>query len=192
MINYSEAAKLLDVEEAAVKAVASVESNGTGLIKDATGTMVPKILFERHIMFKRLRDFTPIKSRDMAAKYPDIVNESPGGYKGGLAEWERLDRAIKIDRVSALESASWGAYQVLGLHWKVLGYSSVQVFVNDAYTDDGQLRIFVKFIQADTRLVKALKEKDWTTFAAIYNGPAYKKNQYDSRMKAEYERFSKQ
>lgn len=190
-MNYSTASKLLGVEEAAVKAIASVESQGEGFITDKAGNKIPKILFERHVMFKRLRDFTPIKSADMAAKYPDIVNPTPGGYKGGLAEHERLDKAVRIDRVTALESASWGKFQVLGLHWKVLGYSSIQAFVNDAYTEDGQLSIFIKFIQADKRLVKALKEKDWTRFARIYNGPNYSVNKYDQKMKAEYERFSK-
>lgn len=191
MIDYSKAAKELGVEEAAVKAIASVESNGSGFITDpSTGKKIPKILFERHIMFRRLRDNTPIKSADMAAKYPDIVNPSTGGYKGGIEEHERLDRAVKIDRKTALESASWGAYQVLGLHWKALGYPSVQAFVNDAYTEEGQLNIFIKFVKADKRLVKALKEKDWTTFSRIYNGPGYAKGGYHLKMKAAYERFS--
>lgn len=191
MTNYSEAAKLLGVEEAAVKAVASVESNGHGFIKDATGVNVPKILFERHIMFRRLRDFTPIKSKDMAAKYPDIVNESPGGYKGGLAEWERLDRAIKIDRVSALESASWGSFQIMGFHWKALGFNSVQELVNKAYTEEGQLDLFVRFVKASPNVLRALKAKDWVGVARAYNGPGYAVNKYDIKMKEAYERFSK-
>lgn len=191
MIDYSEAAKLLGVEEAAVKAVASVESQGYGFIKDATGANVPKILFERHIMFKRLRDFTPIKSKDMAAKYPDIVNESPGGYKGGLAECERLDRAIKIDRVSALESASWGSFQIMGFHWKALGFNSVQEFVNKAYTEEGQLDLFVRFVKASPNVLRALKAKDWVGVARAYNGPGYAANKYDTKMKEAYERFSK-
>lgn len=192
MLDYKKAAQDLGVEEAAVKAVASVESNGSGLIKDVSGNMVPKILFERHIMFRRLRDFTPIKSKDMAAKYPDIVNEKSGGYKGGLAEHERLQRAVLIDRTTALESASWGAFQIMGYHYKTLGYQSIQAFVNDMYTEQGQLDAFVKFIKADSRLVKALKEKDWTTFARIFNGPAYKTNNYDVKMKNAYEKFSKE
>lgn len=191
MINYLKAASDLGVEEAAIKAVASVESNGNGFILDPeSGKQVPKILFERHIMFKRLRDNTPIKSADMAAKYPDIVNPSSGGYKGGIAEHERLQKAVKIDRTTALESASWGSFQIMGYHWKALGYASVQAFVNDMYTEQGQLDAFVKFIKADSRLVKALKEKDWTTFARIYNGPAYQKNNYDVKMKQAYEKFS--
>lgn len=191
-MDYSKAAQLLDVEEAAVKAIASVESSGEGFITDKVGNKLPKILFERHVMFKRLRDFTPIKSADMAAKYPDIVNPTPGGYKGGLAEHERLDRAVKIDRVTALESASWGAYQIMAYHWKVLGYASVQEFVNKAYTEEGQLELFIRFVKASPNVLKALKAKDWVGVARAYNGPGYAVNKYDQKMTEAYERFSKE
>lgn len=192
MIDYSKAAKELGVEEAAVKAIASVESNGSGFITDpSTGNKVPKILFERHIMFKRLRDNTLIKSAEMADKYPDIVNPLAGGYKGGIEEHERLGRAVKIDRVTALESASWGAYQVMGYHWKVLGYNSVQEFVNKAYTEEGQLELFIKFVKASPNVLRALKAKDWVGVARAYNGPGYAANKYDTKMKEAYERFSR-
>lgn len=192
MIDYKKAAIDLGVEESAVKAVASVESNGSGLIKDSQGNLVPKILFERHIMFQRLRDFTPIKSADMAAKYPDIVNPKAGGYKGGLGEHERLQRAVFIDRNTALESASWGSFQILGMHWKALGFNSVQEFVNKAYSEQGQLELFVRFIKANPAINKALKNKDWAEFSRRYNGPNYKINKYDDKMKEAYEKFSKE
>lgn len=193
MIDYKKAAQTLGVEEAAVKAVATTESNGDGFILDPeSGKHVPKILFERHVFFKRLRDFTPLKSAELMSKYPDIVNSSSGGYKGGMAEHERLDRAVAIDRKTALESASWGAFQLMAYHWSTLGYASVQAFVNDMYTEQGQLNGFIKFIQADNRLVKALKDKDWVVFARIYNGPGYEKGGYHLKMKASYDRFSKQ
>jgi len=191
-MDYSKAAQLLGVEESAVKAIASVESAGEGFITDKSGNKIPKILFERHVMFKRLRDFTPIKSADMAAKYPDIVNPSPGGYKGGLLEHERLARAVQIDRVTALESASWGAYQIMGYHWKALGYLSVQEFVNKAYTEDGQLELFIRFVKASPNVLKALKAKDWVGVARSYNGPGYAKNSYHINMKEAYDRFSKE
>lgn len=191
-MDYSKAAQLLGVEEAAVEAIASVESQGEGFITDKAGNKLPKILFERHVMFKRLRDFTPIKSAEMAAKYPDIVNPTPGGYKGSLAEHERLDRAVQIDRVTALESASWGAYQIMAYHWKPLGYSSVQEFVNKAYTEEGQLELFIRFVKASPNVLKALKAKDWVGVARAYNGPGYAKNSYHIKMKEAYDRFSKQ
>lgn len=190
-MDYSKAAQLLGIEEAAIKAIASIEAAGEGFITDKTGNKIPKILFERHIMFRRLRDFTPIKSKDMAAKYPDIVNESSGGYRGGLAEWERLDRAINIDRVSALESASWGSFQIMGFHWKALGFNSVQELVNRAYTEEGQLDLFVRFVKASPNVLRALKAKDWVGVARSYNGPGYAVNKYDIKMKEAYERFSK-
>lgn len=192
MLDYKKASQDLGVEEAAVKAVASVESSGTGFIRDVSGNMVPKILFERHIMFRRLRDFTPIKSKEMAAKYPDIVNEKSGGYKGGLGEHERLQKAVLIDRNTALESASWGEFQIMGYHWKALGLSSVQELVNKAYTEQGQLDLFVRFIKANPLIHKALKEKNWANFARGYNGPSYVINSYDTKMKEAYERFRKE
>lgn len=193
MIDYKKAAQTIGVEEAAIKAVATTESNSNGFILDPeSGKQIPKILFERHVFFKRLRDYTPLKSAELMAKYPDIVNSASGGYKGGMAEHERLDRAVAIDRKTALESASWGAFQLMGYHWAALGYASVQAFVNDMYTEQGQLDGFIKFIQADKRLVKALKDKDWVSFARIFNGPAYAKNSYDVKMKQAYDRFSKE
>lgn len=189
--NLLSAALELNVEVAALKAIMEVESAGDGFIKNNEGKMIPKILFERHIMFKRLRDYTPLKSAELAQKYPDIVNPSSGGYRGGLAEHERLAKAIAIDRVSALESASWGAYQIMGFHWKVLGYKSIQEFVNAAYTDKGQLEMFVKFIKANPAVHKALKAKDWTNVAKNYNGSNYAKNKYDIKLKTAYEKFLK-
>ncbi|MGA0525154.1 N-acetylmuramidase domain-containing protein, partial [Escherichia coli] len=88
-------------------------------------------LFERHIMRRQLvaaghaMDATHYNLTD-----PNIVNPKPGGYVGGAGEWDRLARAIEINRPAALESASWGLFQIMGFHWKLLGFASVQAFVN--------------------------------------------------------------
>lgn len=190
-IDYNSAALTLGVDVASVKAVAEVESNGSGFITDRAGNTVPKILFERHIMFKRLRDCTPLPSKALSAQYPDLVNPVGGGYSGGLAEHDRLTRAVMIDRVTALESCSWGAYQVMGYHWKLLGYSSVQELVNKAYTEDGQLELFVRFIKANPNLAQAIRNKDWVAFARGYNGPAYATNKYDKKMADAYEKHKR-
>lgn len=189
MLDYSKAAKLLGVDEAAVKAVASVESSGSGFLTDAGGKQVPKILFERHIMFKRLRDLTALKSADLMAQHPDIVNSSPGGYKGGIAEWGRLNQAIAIDKKTALESASWGAFQVMGFQWQLLGFDSVDELVAEAYTEEGQLDLFVRFIKANPNLKNALVRKDWASFAKGYNGVNYHINHYDTKMAEAYDSF---
>ncbi len=176
--DFNRAAKALGCPVAAVKAVARVESRGKGFLD----TGEPVILFERHIMNRRLRA-KGIIVRDQ----PDIVNTAPGGYLGGKAEHGRLAKAVKIDRDSALESCSWGLFQIMGFHWKALGYPSLQSFINDAYKSESKhLDMFVKFIIANPRIHKAIKEQDWISFAAGYNGPAYKKNNYDTKLEREY------
>ena len=36
---------------------------------------------------------------------------------------------------------------------------------------------------------KALKDKDWSTFAKLYNGPEYAKNKYDSKLSSAYLKY---
>lgn len=183
--DYEAAAKLLAVPVAAVKAVASVESKGSGFISDR-----PKVLFERHIMLKLLREkLGAEKADDLAVTYPDIINKQTGGYLGGLKEHERMDRAANIDRDCALQSASWGMFQIMGFHWRALGYSSLQAFVNAMYQSEGaQLEAFVRFIKADPTLHNYLKARNWAGFARRYNGPDYAKNEYDKKMSDAYKR----
>lgn len=179
--DYQDAASKLGVPVAAVKAVSSVESSGNGFLADGR----PKILFERHI-FKKL---LITKGIDTSKIPSGICSSTPGGYLGGADEHERLGTAAKYDRDCALESASWGSFQVMGYHWEALGYPTLQAFINDQYKAAGQLDTFVRFIKADPRLVKALKAKDWTSFASIYNGPNFAKNSYHTKMSSAYKQF---
>jgi hypothetical protein len=178
------AAKQLGCAVAAIRAVSEVESAGSGFL--AVG--LPKILFERHWFYKRLKHYgIPIVG--LVEKYPDICNPKPGGYKGGASEHNRLEQACKIHRPSALESASWGAYQIMGFHWEPLGYSSVEDFVSKMCDNESwHLEAFVRFIENDSRLLKAIRAKDWLTFARGYNGPAQKG--YDQRMAKAYQKYA--
>jgi len=177
--DFQNAANKLGVTVPHIKAVTEVESLGSGFLSDGR----PKILFERHVFRKRLIE----KGISVQNTPNDIVNAASGGYLGGAKEHDRLERAAKIDRDAALESASWGMFQIMGYHWKTLGYASLQAFINAMYRDEaGQLDAFVRFIQADPRLLRALKSQDWRTFALIYNGPATKG--YDVKMADSFKR----
>lgn len=184
------AANLLDVELAAIKAVSEVESAGGGFHKEGQ----PKVLFERHWMNRRLKHYGLTLAAELGrSQRPDIVNSRTGGYRGGALEWTRLQTARKLSEASALESASYGRYQIMGFHWKALGYGSVREFFDKMRENEGrQLDAFVEFIRCDGRLHGALKKKDWTSFAKTYNGPAYAKHNppYDIRMQRAYERHS--
>lgn len=98
--------------------------------------------------------------------------------------WQWLD-------IAALESASWGAFQIMGFHWQRLGYSSVQDFVTAMSTNETQqFEAFTRFIETDPALHKALKNRKWAEFAKLYNGPDYQRNLYDTKLQRAYERHA--
>lgn len=184
--DMQQAATALDVDLASIKAVTTVESRGSGFLSDGR----PAILFERHIMRRRLAEIG--RDVDLLQRYlPEIINVVPGGYKGGSAEHDRLYLAQQIDFDSAVESASWGLFQIMGFHWQVLGYESAKAFARAMNQSEGQqLDAFVRFIKADAGLHRALRSKNWADFAARYNGPAYSKNQYDVKLAEAYKEFA--
>ncbi len=190
------AAERLGVELAVVYAVNEVESLGQGFLDNGK----PKILFERHVMHARLSlvrnegddSAALIAHADhLATLHPHLVNRRPGGYAGGSAEHQRLAQARMLDATSANESASWGAFQIMGYHWEQLGYASLDDFVSRMARDENeQFEAFVRFIEADPALHKALKGKKWAQFAKAYNGPAYARNLYDVKLERAYERHA--
>lgn len=182
------AAHDLGVPQSSIRAVAQVESDGGGYLDNGKA----KILFERHVMYKQL-----VKNKGKAFAdqqlelQPAFVNTKRGGYQGGVAEYTRLSLAKNIDVDSAIESTSWGQFQVMGFNWKTLGYKSAQEFEQLMQaSESNQFDAFVRFIKADTKLHKALKEENWEQFAAIYNGPAYKDNNYDFKLAAAKRHFA--
>ncbi len=89
--DFKVAARRLRCDEAAIRAVSDVESSGAGFLYDDDAKQWRiKILFERHIMYRLLKDKN---GRDKALSkvytHPDIVNTRSGGYSGGNAEHAR-------------------------------------------------------------------------------------------------------
>ncbi|MNJ15696.1 putative peptidoglycan binding domain protein [compost metagenome] len=190
------AAERLGVELAAIYAVNEVESLGQGFLANGK----PKVLFERHVMYNRLT--MPLDEGDnvadlkrhadeLAASHPHLVNPRPGGYIGGAGEHQRLAQARMLDANRADESASWGGFQVMGYHWARLGYPSLADFVTRMHRDEAEhFEAFVRFIETDPALHKALKGRKWAQFAKLYNGPAYARNLYDVKLERAYERHA--
>ena len=160
---------------AAVRAVIEVESRG-GFLPDKR----PKILYERHY-------FHRLTGGKFSAAHPDISHANWGGYgMGGANQYVRLHKAIALDRAAALQSASWGNFQVMGSHYKSLGYASVEEFIAAFVSGAAaHLDIFVKFVKKNG-LDDELIRRDWDGFARGYNGPKYKENKYDTKLAAAY------
>lgn len=172
------ACETLRVHAAELWAVLTVETRGCGFLPDRR----PLILFERHY-------FSRLTKRKFDARVPDLSNKQWGGYAGGAHEYERLGRAVKLDRPAALRSASWGLGQVMGDNFKAAGYPDIEpmvtAFVESENAQLGGMAGFIAAIGAD----KHLRAHNWPAFAAAYNGPAYAKNSYDERLRGAYQKF---
>ena len=58
--------------------------------------------------------------------------------------------------------------------------------------DAAHLQAFVQFVNSDAAMAGALRKRDWAAFAKAYNGAGYKKNGYDTKLEAAYDRFARQ
>lgn len=175
----------LGVIPPSVLAVMTVESKGSGFLNGN-----PIILFERHLFYRELKragiDPEPIK-----AQHPDICNTVTGGYTYGAGEWDRLQKAKSICESAAYASASWGLFQILGMHWSYLGCASQADFVTRMSTSEAeQLALFTRFVKYNDVLTQSLKLQDWASFAKGYNGPNYAKYHYDDIIKHAFDLHS--
>jgi hypothetical protein len=179
-------AEEMGVEEAALRAVLSVETGGSGFDKSGR----PKALFERHYFYKFLSD-DPSKLQlavDAGLAYPKW-GERPYP-KGSDAVYAEIEAAYQIAEEPALKSVSWGLGQIMGANYKMVGCISVEEMVQQAMESElNQLRQMAKFIKS-SGLLDELRDKNWAAFAKGYNGPGYAKNQYDVKLAEAFEKWT--
>lgn len=180
--DISTAAQTLGCDAAAVQAVTTVETGpGGGFLADGSGR--PIILFEAY-------RFGEATGHKYDAQYPSISSPTSNWklYQGGAAEYTRLNLAVSLNRPAALQSASWGMFQIMGSNYALCGFDGVEDFVAAMASGAGaQLQAFVKFCQG-AGLAPLLAAHDWTHFALRYNGALYARNQYDTRLATAYQR----
>jgi hypothetical protein len=159
-------------------AVVSVETRGCGFLPD----LRPQVLFERHV-FHQLT----------AGRFDDgdISDPTRGGYgASGSHQYDRLARAIALDRRAALQSASWGLGQIMGSNFAMAGFGDVESMVTAMCdSEDAQLGAISTFITRQS-LQRALLSHDWAAFARKYNGPSYAVNQYDVKLQRAFQSYS--
>ena len=157
-----------------LRAMAKVESGGSAY--DDQGR--PKILFERHL-FHRLTN---------GAHSPSSFSQPKGG---GYNEpsWDKLTRAACVDADAAFAATSWGKFQVLGLHWRALGYSSpISMAYTAVISEAGHYEMLARYIEHNG-LAGALRRlstnpADNVALARGYNGPAFRNFKYDDKLAA--------
>ena len=169
----------LGVDAPALWAVLTVETSGCGFLPDRR----PKILFERHW-------FSRLTQGQFDAQAPDVSNPISGGYgAAGAFQYQRLAKAIALNRAAALKSTSWGLGQVMGFNATKVGFSNVNALVAASLeSEDAQLGAMAAFI-AQANLAAAMRSADWAAFAFSYNGQNFQKNKYDEKLNLFHKRY---
>jgi hypothetical protein len=184
--DFSRAANELNVEVAAIRAVAEAEAAGAGFLPDGR----PAVLYEAHIFHKHSKGaHADAKDRGEVKLSSPKWNRSLYGATGA-AQHHRYEDARKLDPDAANQACSWGTFQILGQNYKECGFDTSQAFI-DAMWKGGasaHLNAFVNFIKTK-KLDGMLRAKNWAAFARRYNGPGYAQNAYDKKMAAAYAKW---
>ena len=185
----TQAARAASIDPAALLCVVEVESAGKffARVKDRDE---PLIRFECHYFDRRLNAEQRETARAAGLSSP-IAGKVPNP-RGQEERWALLDRAAAFSRPAALESVSWGIGQIMGAHWKALGFGSVEEMVELARSGAaGQIRLLILFLEKNG-LIPLLNAHDWAGFARRYNGPAYRRYAYDTKLASAYARHKTQ
>jgi hypothetical protein len=173
----------LGVGEDHIHMFLDVETLGQG--HDSQGRST--ILFERHIFYRELNKLAD-KSLLKKAVAQGLANKRAGGYGKTSVQYAKLARALKIHKVAALRSCSWGLGQVMGFNHVLAGYDTVEAMVL-AFKDDeeNQLGGAVSFIlnsklDGKLRACKPNQPETCREFAAGYNGSGYSRNDYHTKL----------
>ena len=169
----------IGVAPAAAVAVLCVESGGRAF----NGTRMI-IRFEAHIFFRlwgkqnealfrthfRFKETEPWRGQEFS--------DGSNGFKtihekGQSREWQVFEAAARLNRAAALRSISMGAPQIMGFNHGAIGYDDVEDMFAAFHDERFQILGLFDFIKGDgaaSRMVQALQQENYETFATRYNG----------------------
>lgn len=191
----------MQLDPACAVAVFCVESSGKGFQKSNQDRMI--IRFENHVFWKTWGKENPqiFHQHFKYGKQEDGRNKiwlghqfrpsQEGNWKtfhgSQSKEWEVLDFAKALDESAALTSISMGAPQIMGFHYKRLGFESAKEMFNKFNKDiQYQIEGFYHFMSSP--MIQALQENDFITFAELYNGSG-QKEKYGNWIQEHYQIF---
>lgn len=186
-VDFEEAARSLGegIPAALVQAFAEVESGGrSGFGPDGR----PKIAFEGHV-FRKLTGKTFDKDYPLLS-YRYIKKAGPewqSNNRNHATAWKTIEEAAALDHEAAFQSCSWGMFQVMGFNYGSCGYKNVDDFVQAMKAGEkGQLKAFVGFCKSAHGMTTAMRSRDFSQMATLYNGSDY--GDYDLRIEHAYKR----
>lgn len=170
----AEMAQRYNVGERRIAAVIQVESGGRGF---DDGRLI--IRFEPHVFASlvdtAISDFfkvgTPAWNGNQHLMRPSQDAEWKAFHGSQDREWLALALASMIDAEAAWASCSMGAPQIMGFHYKALGYASARDMARAfAHGESVQIVAMLAWMESSGAL-EALRDGDYVRFATIYNGP---------------------
>lgn len=137
---------------------------------------------------KEIRD-SAISLKDLLATGKATAQNDK--YLDGAGSYKRLMKAYQLDPNAALQSCSWGAFQIMGEYWDTMKYASPKEFTKSiSRSPKEQIKAFVAYIKyVNPQIKKHLKNLDWVATARAYNGPGFKDYNYDVKLEAAYKKF---
>lgn len=211
------ASRELKCDPGLIYAIARQESGSSSFI-NLGGRMVPKVLYERH-WFKRLTRTNKLSPSPYESKYPDICGPAYRRVKKnkegklidqstyeiitsiqdtygpeGAYQYKRLVKAYQLNPDAALQSCSWGKFQIMGFNYKTAGFATVKSFTKAmSRSDHEHFKAFLKFANGNSVLLEALRKKDFEKIAEGHNGKNWRtlNAHYATNLRNYYDEYQK-
>lgn len=180
--DYIAAAARLGAGSRELHAVITVESSGAGFYKDGRC----KMLFEPHVFYRNLSGAQQAQAVKAGLAYPKW-----GTKPYPKDSFPRLLQALQINETAALMACSWGLTQILGENHKACGYATPQAMVAALSAGEAAQLDATVALMAGKGLGPALRAHDWPKVAKGWNGAAYKKGAYDTKLALAYKANAK-
>lgn len=182
---FALAAARLGAEEAAVRAVAEVESARGGWRRDGTLERKPELHHLPESWWPRIGFTVPEGMPAWKAAQPPRRGPLPQREAEAMAE-----KVMAEDLEAGLRCWSMGWPQTMGFNHERAGFRSAEAMARAyAGSDAAQFDGFVRFVESDRRLLAALRARDWIAFARAYNGGG-KVADYAARVESAYRRLT--
>jgi hypothetical protein len=175
---YRRIAARLKVDGPSLIAIFKVEAQRAGFAQDGRAVILfEPLVFSRLTGGKYEESHPLISSRTWRKELYGADHAS---------RWAQLSEAHKLDPEAAYASASYGAYQIMGTHFRKTGFETASEYVQFiSESEANQLEAFVRFV-ASAGMLDEIQRRDWYGFVRRYNGPGAVEH-YVRRLTAAYE-----
>jgi len=176
--DYEDLSKKYLIPVSLIRTIVAVESAGHGF-----DPITKKIIIQ----------FEPSWFKRLWVKWKNNIGLwSQNKVENQIKEWLAFNDAFMKNPTAAMESTSIGLMQVMGFHYKKLGFISVGYMWDFAKeSEKNQLELGLKFIKNNPNLYNNLINKNWAKFAYYYNGSNYRINNYDKKLELAYNKNKK-